>query len=213
VIRVSHITLPPGLSAFALRGPHDELSVYVSDALQPARQRAAVRIALRASRRAGWRTALPAPSVALLLALGVSWLRGAARVLRAHAVAWGTTTAVLAATSAAVYVAAVPHGHGPVASARPAAPATTYQPSQQAAQPTAHPHPTHHSSQPPASAPAAAPAPLSTVAVPPTPAPNAPSSTPPASASPTSAPSPSPSSGSGHCIKLLGIQVCLGVAP
>lgn len=66
MIRVSHISLPPGLSAIARRDADDELSVYVSDALDPARQRAAVRAALRASRRQPWRMLLPVPSALLL---------------------------------------------------------------------------------------------------------------------------------------------------
>src|SRR5882757_5562146 len=83
VIRVRHVSLPAGLNALARRGPADELTVYVSDALPPDRQRTAVRIALRASRRAGWRALLPAPSIALLLASGMTWLRRAASALRA----------------------------------------------------------------------------------------------------------------------------------
>jgi hypothetical protein len=222
MIRVSHVTLPPGLSAFALRGPDDELSVYVSDVLAPDRQRAAVRIALRASRREGWRTVLPVPSVALLIALGMNRLRSAARMLRVHSVAWGTASVVAAAAAVAVYFVAGPHGHGPLSSARPPVPATSYRPgpSQPASSPppTAHPRSTRHGrSQPvagaPTAAPQAAPAPLSTVAVLPTPASSPPPSAPATSAPPAPAPSPSPSPGKDHCITLLGIRVCLGVAP
>jgi hypothetical protein len=221
MIRVSHVTLPPGLSAFALRGPDDELSVYVSDVLAPDRQRAAVRIALRASRREGWRTVLPVPSVALLIALGMNRLRSAARILRVHSVAWGTASVVAAAAAVAVYFVAGPHGHGPLSSARPPVPATSYRPgpSQPASSPppTAHPRSTRHGrSQPvagaPTAAPQAAPAPLSTVAVLPTPASSPPPSAPATSAPPAPAPSPSPSPGKDHCITLLGIRVCLGVA-
>jgi hypothetical protein len=221
MIRVSHVTLPPGLSAFALRGPDDELSVYVSDVLAPDRQRAAVRIALRASRREGWRTVLPVPSVALLIALGMNRLRSAARMLRVHSVAWGTASVVAAAAAVAVYFVAGPHGHGPLSSARPPVPATSYRPgpSQPASSPppTAHPRSTRHGrSQPvagaPTAAPQAAPAPLSTVAVLPTPASSPPPSAPATSAPPAPAPSPSPSPGKDHCITLLGIRVCLGVA-
>ena len=128
MIRVSHVSLPAGLNALARRGPADELTVYVSDALPPDRQRAAVRIALRASRRAGWRALLPAPSVALLLASGMTWLRRAASALRAHSVAWGTASAVLAAASTAVYFAAAPHQHGSVGLALPPAPAVSRSP-------------------------------------------------------------------------------------
>jgi len=83
VIRVSHLALPSGLNALARRDPDGELSVYVSDALDPAHQRAAVRAAVRAARRTDWRAALPAPSAALL-ALSLSRLRKGAGVLRAH---------------------------------------------------------------------------------------------------------------------------------
>jgi DNA-directed RNA polymerase specialized sigma24 family protein len=98
VIRVSHVILPAGLSALARRGADGELSVYVSDTLDPDRQRAAV----RAARREGWRTFLPVPSAVLLLAPGVSWLRRAARALRAHPVAWGTAPAVVLDSFAAM---------------------------------------------------------------------------------------------------------------
>ncbi len=67
MIRLSHVRLPPGLSVLASRGPGDDLTVYVSDQLAPERQRAAVREALRAFRRAGWRSGalLPLPLLAL----------------------------------------------------------------------------------------------------------------------------------------------------
>ena len=135
MIRVSHVSLQAGLNALARRGPADELTVYVSDALPPDRQRAAVRIALRASRRAGWRALLPAPSVALLLASGMTWLRRAASALRAHSVAWGTASAVLAAASTAVYFAAAPHQHGSVGLAPPPAPAVSRSPAAIPSQP------------------------------------------------------------------------------
>jgi hypothetical protein len=223
MIRVSHVTLPPGLSAFALRGPDGELSVYVSDALAPDRQRAAVRIALRASRREGWRTVLPIPSVALVMALGLNWLRSAAKVLRLHWVAWGSAS-VVAAAAVAVYFVAGPHGHGPISSARPPMPATSYRPgpsrpasSPPATLPAAHPRsPGRARSQPvastPTAAPQAAPAPLTTVAAGPTPASSPASSAPATSAPPAPAPSPSPTPGKGHCVMILGIRVCLGVA-
>jgi hypothetical protein len=212
MIRISHVPLPPGLSALAQRGPDDQLTVYVSDALPAGRQRAAVRTALRASRRRDWRTLLPAPSVALL-ALGMGWLRKAAGMLRAHWVAWGTASAVVAVGSAAVYLAAVPHGHGPVSAARPAAPAAS--PSPVPSQPAAHPrrspgvHPTRGASAT-AAAPAGSPQSVATLAAQPTPTANVPSPAPSPSASPAPSPSPSPQD-SGPCIILLGIRVCVGV--
>lgn len=216
MIRISHVPLPAGLNALARRGPDDELTVYVSDALPSDRQRAAVRIALRASRRRDWRTLLPAPSVALL-ALGMGWLRKAAGMLRAHWVAWGAASAVVAAGSAAVYLAAVPPGHRPVSAARPPAPVASPSPvpSQPASQPAVHPrtsprvHPARGAGAT-AAAPAGSPQSVATLAAQPTPTANVPSSTPSPSASPAPSPSPSPQN-SGQCIILLGVKVCVGV--
>ncbi len=216
VIRVSHVSLPAGLNALARRGPADELTVYVSDALPPDRQRAAMRIALRASRRAGWRALLPAPSVALVLASGMTWLRRAASALRAHSVAWGTASAVLAAASTAVYFAAAPHQHGSVGSALPPAPAVSRSPVAIPSQPGTHPR-AHPSARTSAAAPQGAPRPLATVAVrptsAPTPAPSGPSSPAPTpSVSPSPVPSPAPTVSGRDCIKVLGIRTCLRVA-
>ena len=216
VIRVSRVSLPAGLSALARRGPADELTVYVSDALPPDRQRAAVRIALRASRRAGWHAMLPAPSVALLLASGATWLRRAALALRAHRVAWGTASAVLAAASTTVYFAAAPHQHGPVGSAPPPAPAVSRSPVAVPSQPGTHPR-AQPSARTPAALPQGEPRPLATVAVrrptsAPTPAPSESSSPPVPSISPSPEPSPAPTVRSRHCIKVLGIRTCLRVA-
>ena len=216
VIRVSHVTLPAGLNALARRGPADELTVYVSDALPPNRQRAALRIALRASRRAGWRAILPAPSVALLLVSGMTWLRRATLALRAHRVAWGTASAVLAAASTAVYFGAAPHKHGSFGSAPPPAPAVSRSPVAIPSQPGAHPR-AQPSARTSAAAPKGEPRPLATVAVRPTSAPtpvpsgsSAPAPVP--SVSPSPVPSPAPSVRGRHCIKVLGIRTCLRVA-
>ncbi len=212
MIRVTHVSLPPGLSALTHRGPGDDLNVYVSDALDPGRQRAAVRVALRASRRAGWRAALvPAPSVALLLAASLSWFRRAARVLRAHWVAWATATAAAAIASTAVYVATAPHPHGPAApvAGRSAAPETSL--------PVTRPHTSRHVSRPPAAgapsaAPQATPRPVATVSALPTSSSTPPRPAPSPSRSRPPRPSPSPSPGqSRHCVRILGIWVCLGV--
>jgi hypothetical protein len=216
VIRVSHVTLPAGLSALARRGPAGELTVYVSDTLPPDRQRAAVRIALRASRRAGWHALLPAPSVALL-AFGMTWLRRAASAVRAHSVAWGTASAVLAAASMAVYFAGAPAPqHGPVGSAPPPAPAVSRSPAAIPSQPGTHPR-AQPSARTSAAAPQGGPGPLATVAVRPqsAPAPVPTGSSSPAplpSVSPSPVPSPAPTVSGRHCIKVLGIRTCLRVA-
>jgi hypothetical protein len=214
VIRITHVSLPPGLSALAQRGPDGELSVYVSDTLPPERQRAAVRVALRASRRSGWRDAmLPVPSLGLLIAAG---LRGAGRVLRLHWAAFGTAATVAAATAAAVYIAAAPHGHQPATAARPPAPATS-QPAVPAHGTAPRPGRSRPATGPPKAGPRTAPRALATVAARPTPASKAPS--PPASsapAPPSTSPSPRPRPSptphqSRHCVKILGIRVCVGV--
>lgn len=219
MIRITHVSLPPGLNALARRGPDDELSVYVSDALPPNRQRAAVQAALRASRPSGWRPALlPVPSLALLLAASAAWLHRAATALRTQWAAWATATAVVAAGSAAVYLAVAPHGHGPVTAARPPAAST----SQPAPHPgvTTHPVPSRRPASAPAAAPQAGPRALATVATRPTPAPGTsppPVATPSPRPTPTTSPtppqpSPSPTARGGrHCIKILGIRVCVGV--
>lgn len=214
VIRVSHVTLPAGLSALARRGPAGELTVYVSDTLPPDRQRAAVRTALRASRRAGWHALMPAPSVALL-AFGMTWLRRAAAAVRAHSVAWGTASAVLAAASTAVYFAgAPPHQHGPAGSAPPPAPAVSRSPAAIPGQPGTHPR-AQPSARTSAAAPQGEPGPLATVAVRSAPAPVPTGSSSPAplpSVSPSPVPSPAPTVSGRHCIKVLGIRTCLRVA-
>lgn len=216
VIRVSHVSLPAGLNALARRGPAGEPILYVSDVLPPDRQRAVVRLALRASRRPGWRAVLPAPPAAVLLASGITWLRRAALALRAHAVAWGTASAVLAAASTAVYFAAVPHQHVPAGSAAPPAPAVSRSPAGLPAQPGTTP-----GAQPPARASAGAPQggprPLATVAVRRTPVPapapgGSPSPAPVPSVSPAPQPSPAPTVRVRHCITVLGIRTCLRVA-
>jgi len=214
VIRVTHVSLPPGLSALARRGPDDELSVYVSDALPPERQRAAVRVALRASRRPRWRSAmLPVPSLGLVIAAGLRWLRGAGRVLRVHWAAFGTAATVAAATSTAVYLAAVPHGHQQAGAARPPAPVSS-----QPAAPARSAAPRPGRSRPPRTAPTArpqtAPKALATAATRPSQAPSPPPTSAPTPSASRTPPRPSPSPAphkSRHCIRILGIRVCVGV--
>lgn len=218
VIRLSHVALPPGLNALARRCPGDDLIVYVSDALEPERQRAAVRVALRASRPSRWHALLPMPSAAVLLVPGVSWLRRAAGLVRAHAVAWGTASAVLAAATAVMYFAPAPHPHSPAGGARPGVPGVSapHAPARPAAHPRASRHPGSHPVSTPAATPRGAAGSPAAVAAQPTPAPAAspsasPSAVPTPSVRPTPAPSTSPSPTGRHCIMLLGVRVCLGV--
>src|SRR5580692_8040113 len=99
VIRINHVTLPPGLSAFARRTSAGDLEVFVSRELPPDRQRAAVRVALRASRRAGWRGALLPIPVAGMLAGGGRWLRRVGKVVRMHPLACAAAAAVALAVT------------------------------------------------------------------------------------------------------------------
>jgi hypothetical protein len=229
VIRVSHVSLPPGLSAFGSRAANGDLHVYVSDALGPDRQRAAVREVLRASRRAGWRAALLPVPVAGLLAASRAWLGRAGRALRAHSLAAALTAAAVAATVATVVaVVAAPHGHGPSSAAGQGGPGASRLPGG-----------AQHSrssglARPPGKAPSAGAGPVPTSPVPRSPGPRSPVPTPTgprtasppaptaspsprpapspsASPSPEPSPSPSPSHGAGGrtCVVILGIWVCL----
>ncbi len=225
MIAVKHVALPPGLSVLALRDPGGDLTLFVSDALGPDRQRAAIRVALRASRRANWETALIPGLAAAAAAYGRTWFGGLLRALRAHSV---VTTAATAATvaAAAFSIALVPH-HG-----SQLAPGSSGQPGQ--AQRSAHggssgagPHGSgaqHGPSPKPttslvsgSSAPSSTPT-QHTQAPSPSPTQRAPSSTPTPWPTPTptpttsSAPTPAPSQGSsggGTCVTLLRVTLCL----
>jgi hypothetical protein len=236
VIHLHHVNLPAGLSAFVRRGAKGELDVFVSAALEPARQRAAVRVALGAVRRRGLRAALlPAP-LAALFAGGRAWLRPIARALRAHSVA-SAGAAALAAAAAITVVAAVPHQvhhHGPASAAKPPAISRARTPGPGRTTARARPRSAGRT-QPAIAIGAVSPAgqraanpqtgqPSSASGQPtPTPAASASSNPPPAGASstptptptptPAATPSPSPSSSSGgaggHCLEVLGLWVCL----
>jgi len=238
VIEVRHVALPPGLSVLALRDPGGDLTLFVSDTLGPDRQRAAIKVALRASRRAKWEpTVIPGLAAAAAIC-GRTWFGGLLRALRAHSVVVTAATAATVAAAAAS-LALVPH-HG-----SQLAPGATGQPGQ--AQRSAHggshgagPHGSgaaHHgtsphsgstgqsgqagpSPNPTASLVSGSPAPSSTPkrhtqAPSPSPTQRSPSSTPTPipkhSASPTPTPTPSRGSGNGGdtCVKVLGITVCL----
>ena len=230
MIRVRHLMLPPGLSAFVRRVSDGDLEVYVSDALDPERARAAVRMALRAvapaDRRAGLGL-LPLPLV-LLLASGRRWLSGLFRILRGHALATAATTAaVVAAAAAGVVVFALPH-HSHVATAgRP--PSPLQQPSASAGGvPPSSSHGSHSAGgRPgrtghlvPTAGPVAARSPVPASSKPgsassvPTPQPSGTGTTAPPGPTPTPSPSSSPPAsggggGGGHCIGLVVITLCL----
>ena len=217
MIRIRHLTLPAGLSALVRRGPGSELEIFVSDALDPASQRAAVRVALRSSRQAGWRAGLPLP-LALLPAVRNAWLRAVGKGLRTHAVA-STAAASVAVAAAAALIVALPHPHAPSSAGKlpgagriHAAPGRTASTPPRGSRSSRHvPRalrlPPQQTSPAPAPSSAASPGRTSTAAGP------SASSTPMSSAttsSPASAPAPSqPATGGETCLMLLGIWVCL----
>lgn len=221
MIRVRHEPLPAGLSAVVRRRSGGDTDIVVSTLLTPARQRAAVRVGLRAARPADQRSVLPVPLLGLL-ALAWASARAIARGLRLHPVALVTAAgAVTTVAAAAVVIAVVPPQHGPEGSAHPATgalsrPAPAPAPGQSAGRPA-------RSSQP-AAGPHSSGLPTPTVipvADHSVTASSGPSTTPgesrpsPGSAQPSSTPaaepSPSPSTGGGGgvCIDLLGLRVCL----
>jgi hypothetical protein len=114
VIKLERIALPDGLRALAYRDPRGSLIVYVSTSLDARAQRVAVMEAIRATRRTGWRTALPPVGVALVLVVR-ALMQGATSAVRVRPAAWGAAAGatVLSASAAAVFVTTVPQHHGP----------------------------------------------------------------------------------------------------
>jgi hypothetical protein len=226
MIRVDHLTLPPGLDAIARRIGPGELHVVLSDTLDPSRQRAAVRTAVRAARRHAWEFGfLPLPLAAAPAMRGA--VRHAFRFLRAHgavsAVTGSLAAGAVAATAAVFIVAVPPHGH-PVAvapnapgysrSSGRAHPAAGTQPGAPAhgqrgdtgprvitvgTQKTSTPHPGPQPSPTTSSSSSPARTPPPTT-----------SSSPPSQPQPTPTATSSPPSGSGGtCVIILGLKVCL----
>jgi hypothetical protein len=115
MIRIERVTLPPGLRAVARRDADGHLVVYVSAELDSRQQRAAVLEAVRASRRAGWRAALP---IWIGLAAGLQfWLRRLQSAVRTQPAAWATGIgAVVAGALIAGVLLATPGSHSPLAS-------------------------------------------------------------------------------------------------
>ena len=137
MIQLERVTLPEGLRALAYRDERGNLIVYVSKSLDARVQRAAVMEAIRATRRTGWRAALPPVGVALVLAARVL-MRGAVSTVRVRPAAWGAAAGatVLSASAAAVFVTAVPH-HGPAGPSQQPGPPPTGQSSPHGRQPAA----------------------------------------------------------------------------
>lgn len=216
VISVRHTTLPEGLSVLAVRNPGGNVTLFVSDAITPDRQRAAVRAALSASRRADWRAVLIPLPVAVMLTHVRTSLSAVIKACQAHAAV--TAAAVLAVAAAAAIVAVVPHRVAPHVSAAntPAGSAQPAGPGGSASHRGSTGHSRHGNHVPlgggpstapstgrssaPGRAPSPAPSPTATPTARPTPT---------TSAAPTSSPTPKPSGGGGTCIWLLGIKVCV----
>jgi hypothetical protein len=230
MIHVERGRLPAGAQAVALR-QDGRIVVYVSRDLSARKRAAAIREALRAAPAAGWR---PARSPVLLPALAMS--AGLRRVPESR---WGYRTAAVAVAGAALLItaasvstvsvdhggvrqpaAAVGAGQPPLAGAGPAtsqsatgtARAGGRQPGNGSspAQPGAAPRPgktTTTSAGGPAPQATGTPAPVPTSTSSPWPQPSqAPSPSP----SPSSSPSPAQQSGgSGSCVDVLGVTVCV----
>lgn len=114
MIRIERVTLPAGLRAVARRDENGNLVVYVSAELNSRQQRAAVLEAVRASRRAGWRAALP---IWIGLAAGLRFfLRRLQSAIRNQPAAWATGTgAVVVGALVAGLLLGVPGAHSPLA--------------------------------------------------------------------------------------------------
>ncbi len=223
MIRIRRLTLPTGLSALVRRAPEGDLEIFVSDALEPGDQRAAVRVALRSSRQAGWRAGLLPVPLVLVLAATRSGLRAAARALRVHGLA-STAAASVAVASAAALIVALPHHHAPSSAGKLPHAGRVYAPEPgrtASLSPGASRSPRARSAQAgrlplrqvsPAAIPSAAASPGRTPATAgptasPVPTPSGMESSPPAS---TPAPTPSqPAAGGSTCLVILGLWVCL----
>jgi hypothetical protein len=220
VIRVRHEPLPSGLSAVVRRRSRSDTDIVVSSLLSPARQRAAVRVGLRAARPADQRSILPIPLLGVL-ALAWAGTRAIARGLRLHPAALVTAAGTVSALIAvAVVIAVVPHQHAPAGGGHSAVgvlPAPTPAPGQTAGRPARGSQPAAgpHSSAGPT--PSVVPVADHSVAASslPAPAPGqsqpGPGSAHPSPTTPPAQPSPSPSTGGGGgvCLDLLGLRVCL----
>jgi hypothetical protein len=230
MIRIRHVTLPPGLSAFVRRNVTGDLEVFVSDTLDSARAKAAVRLALRSFQSEGSRTGLLPLPVGLLLAGGIARIRSVARAIRAHAVLTAAVGAATAVTAALVILVAIPHQHGPATAGQAQTPGGQAHVSAPAHSPgptksgQARSAPSRHGTKPGAGQPAvptsarstspAGPQPSTSTTEPapqsssPAPQPSGSRSSAPASSAPS--PSPSPTGGGGGvCVVVLGVWVCL----
>ena len=234
MIHLERVSLPRGLSALAHRDPDDNLVIFVSAALDATRQRAAVVQAIRATRRDTWRAGLPPVGLALVLGIKTAFRR-AGSALRTRPLAWGTaaTATVAGVATAGALLLTAPHQQRPAVATGPQPVPSAVAPLPQASQrPTSRPG--HHGrsgqggsprlvssgGSPSASQPSepGKPAPTSGgggggggggSAPSPTPNPQPEPSPTPVTTQPAPAPSPSPTGGSGLCVTLVGLTVCL----
>ncbi|HUD39479.1 MAG TPA: hypothetical protein VMR14_21460 [Streptosporangiaceae bacterium] len=221
--------LPAGLSAVAIRPPSGDLTLAVSEVIEPDWQRAAVRAALDAERR---RARVPVAGAAGLAAAAAR-LRELLSAVPVRAAVALAAAIILAVSVAAVVALTRPH-QGPVVGLSGAGPAPV--PAQHhAGGRSSHPasDPTVRALAPPSatsakshratpkpsgrptrkSSPAPSPRPSHSASSRPSPSPrpsSTPSSPPPTSPNPTPSPSPTPTpSQSGTCVTVLGVRICL----
>src|ERR1700761_3544174 len=223
--------LPAGLSALAIHHGAGEPALWVSDSIEPQRQRAAVQVALGASQDADGGSRRRARRDAVLARFGALGQPGRIRA------AVALTALVLVAASVAIAVplgrpqqerfaarpaqnqagrqsgagpAAATGGNGPVGGVS-GGPGTTSHPGTPGASASPTPRGRGHSTSRPSPDPTGsrAPSPSPSASGPPT-SPASPTPTSPVSSSqPSPSPVPSASPSSGNCVVILGIQVCV----
>jgi hypothetical protein len=225
---VRYQALPAGLSALAVRQETGELAVSVSDAIEPERQRAAVKAALSASRRAARKPgfaligelaqasrfrAAAAVAVVILLVASVAIAVALGRHHQGQAV--GLSGPGLAAGPAQNHssgrsrpgttpLAAGGSGRTGGTSAASGSPTKTGR-----GKPTSRPSPSPSASRVPSPSPSPSPSASSSSSPSPPSGTTSPGPTPssdPPSSSPSATPSPS---SSGSCVVILGITVCV----
>jgi hypothetical protein len=228
--RLRHLALPAGLIAVVRKDSDGELQVFVSDALTPDRQRAAVRLALRSIRQPGWRAGLLPLPVGLLL--GTFWrgIMPITRAVRSHAIA-SSAAAFLVAAGAAALILGLPQHHGPTMAGQGPGRGQVHAPAVGRTHIAGKPGPGHSPGPAPGATAVARrsagtpPGPITATPAPQSPAPSAsqpasakpsksaaqpPSGTPSPTQTAASSPTPSPPpSGRVTCLVLLGIWVCL----
>jgi hypothetical protein len=221
VTRILHRTLPPGLIAVARRGDDDEFAVVLSDALDPGRQRDAVRTVIRAARGQHRVPALMPVPVAASVSAARSVAGRAGQQLRAHLRLAAAAFAVVAGLVAAISLITLgPHAAnstagGPAARRQPGP--SVSQSRASGAPPAAATPGAHAGSRPGTSGPSQPGTRVVAVRNPsgparPSPAPQSTPSQSPAptqSAVPQPSPTPTPGTSSSGCVQVLSIQLCV----